>query len=643
MQSQWPPGGNRGDETRNVILAVVVSISILIGFDLLYVAPQRAALQEQQQRAAETADENTPELPALAPATGTPAQNTDTAAAVTADAGDIIAASAGERLPIEGGGLIGSLSLRGARLDDLSLSQYREFNEPDSPLVALLRPDGAEQPFFARLGWSAAGDVALPDQNTEWRQISGDTLAPGRPVVLAWDNGAGLRFEQEWILEDRFLFQIKHRVRNQSGAAVEMAPWTLVARVDPPPGLGFFILHEGPIAWLNQKLQEPSYEDLEQPEPLAFDDTARGWLGFTDKYWMAAIIAGDGGSARFLQSDARGGGARYQADLVRPARRVEAGETFESVERVFAGAKEVRHLDALSAEHGIDRFDLAVDFGWLYFLTKPLFYGLDWFNRLTGNFGVAILLVTVVMRLLFFPLANHSFRTMARMRKIQPRVLALREQHGDDKQQMQKEMMALYRSERVNPLAGCLPILLQIPVFFALYKVLFVTIEMRHAPFYGWIKDLSAPDPTTWVNLFGLLPFDRPALGLFDIFQIGVGPILMGLTMMIQMRLNPPPPDPVQAKIFAWMPVIFTFFLASFPAGLIVYWTWNNALSIVQQSIIMKRAGVPVHFHLPGRPPPKTDEDSGDGDGDGGGEGDGDDGDGDGDGGKSGRGGARRG
>lgn len=595
------PGGNRGEETRNVILAVVVSIAILIGFDFLYVAPQRAAIQEQQRNATDITDETdttTPQLPTLEPSitTGVGAARDD--ADSTESTESILSSSA--RVAIEGGGVLGSLSLRGAILDDLSLRQYREYNEVDSPLVALLRPDGAEHPFFVHLGWSAAEGVALPDQNSNWQQVRGGSLTPESPITLAWDNGEGLRFEQEWQIEDRFFFHVKQRVINQGDEAVEMAPWALIARVDPPPGLGFFILHEGPIAWLDQKLQEPSYEDLEGGTPLVFDDAARGWLGFTDKYWMAAIIAGEGGRARFLESSTEGG-LRYQADLVRAAHRVGAGEVYESVERIFAGAKEVRQLDALSEAHGIDRFDLAVDFGWLYFLTKPLFYGLDWFNRLTGNFGVAILLITVVMRLLFFPLANNSFRTMAKMRKIQPQVAALREQHGQDRQQMQKEMMALYRTERVNPLAGCLPILLQIPVFFALYKVLFVTIEMRHAPFYGWIRDLSAPDPTTWINLFGLLPFDRPVLGLFDILQIGVGPLLMGLTMMVQMRLNPPPPDPVQAKIFAWMPVMFTFFLASFPAGLIVYWTWNNTLSILQQSIIMKRAGVPVEFHLPGR------------------------------------------
>ena len=321
------------------------------------------------------------------------------------------------------------------------------------------------------------------------------------------------------------------------------------------------------------------------PPPAGAEGSSAAAAGGAGKVQarLLALPAGDSASS--------GSSPRYQADILHPAAVLAPGASMSVTDRLYAGAKEVRRLDDVAESFGAAHFDLAVDFGWLYFLTKPLFFALDWFNRLFGNFGVAILAVTVCMRIVFFPLANQSFRTMAEMRKLQPEVLELRERYGEDKQRMQQEMMRLYRERKLNPMMGCLPVLLQIPVFFALYKVLFVTIEMRHAPFWGWIRDLSAPDPTTWINLFGLLPFDRPALGLLDFFQIGAAPLLMGLTMALQMRLNPPPPDPLQARIFALMPIVFTFLLAGFPAGLILYWTCNNILSILQQAVIMKRAG----------------------------------------------------
>ena len=618
-------------ETRSVLLAVVISVTILLGFDLLYIAPQR---QAEQARLAQLADEQAaggetfaaPTIPSLQSAAGDSApasgQASALAAPILSQESRQVAVESGDRVVLDGGGLAGSLSLTGALLDDVALKGYNETIAPESPAVRLLRPPTGAAPFFARFGWAAPAGVAVPDATSRWQvvetsgtdsggtdsggtdssdtDLSGGLLSGDAPLVLRWDNGAGLIFFQEWRLEDRYLFSVAQRVVNQTGRAVTLAPLALLARIDPPPGLGYFILHEGPLGWLDESLQEPDYQDLLET-PLQYQDARGGWFGFTDKYWMAALLPAASESApvaaRFL-SGAVGSRTRYQADTLREAQQVPVGATATSRHRLFAGAKEVRLLDDYKERLAIANFDLAVDFGWMYFLTKPLFSALDGLFRLIGNFGLAILALTVFVRLLFFPLANRSFRTMAKMRKIQPQMLELRERLGDDKPRLQKEMMELYKREQINVLSGCLPILLQIPVFFALYKVLFVTIEMRHTPFYGWIADLSAADPTSWINAFGILPWGVPDLGAFNVIHIGVWPVLMGLTMAVQTRLNPPPPDPVQARIFAWMPVFFTFFLAAFPAGLVIYWTWNNVLSILQQMVIMRRAGVEVRLHF---------------------------------------------
>ena len=582
-------------EQRNLLLAIVLSVGILFGFQLLF-PPQ---VPQTPQEPVEQSQDSTPTFEGSIPGVaGT--------AVPAADAREeVIGAS--PRIEIDTKKLSGSIALRGAKLDDLVLKQFRETLDPDSPQITYLSPEGSPKPYFARFGWAASANskVTLPDINTLWE--SSGTLTEDTPVTLRWNNGEGLTFEQVFAIDDQYLFTVTQRVVNDGGDAVQLAPFGLVSRIDTPQILGFFILHEGPLGVFDETLTEVDYSDLkddyEGRDVIIDTPTTGGWIGITDKYWLAALIPDQEKpvKTRFVYNQ-RQGRDHYQTDLIYDAVAIPSGASAETTNRLFAGAKEVVQLDEYRDENGIVNFDLAVDFGWFYFLTKPLFYALHWLNAEVGNFGVAILILTVAIKLVFFPLANKSYRSMAKMRKLQPQMLELRERFAEDKQRLNQEMMALYKREGANPLSGCLPILVQIPVFFALYKVMFVTIEMRHAPFFGWIKDLSAQDPTSILNGFGMLPWDAPDLGLLNLLNIGVWPLLMGISMFLQQKLNPQPPDPVQAKIFLMMPIMFTFLLATFPAGLVVYWTWNNILSMAQQAIIMKRAGVP----LGGGPPKPT-------------------------------------
>jgi YidC/Oxa1 family membrane protein insertase len=412
-------------------------------------------------------------------------------------------------------------------------------------------------------------------------------LTATEPVDFRWDNGQGLIFTKRISLDENFMFTIERSVENASGEAVTLYPYGLITRWPTPDIMGFFILHEGPIGVLDGTLKEIDYSTLQGGEAQRFDSTG-GWLGFTDKYWLGALIPDQAETieANFRHT-LRQGEDRYQVDYLGQARVIPAGGQATVTDRVFAGAKEVNLLDTYSERYGIPLFDRAVDFGWFYFLTKPMFHVLTWLYAILGNYGLAILALTLIVKILFYPLANKSYRSMSQMKKLQPEMVKLRERYENDKQKMQQELMALYKREKVNPLAGCLPILIQIPVFFALYKVLFVSIEMRHAPFFGWIQDLSAPDPTSLFNLFGLLPFDPPSF-----LMIGIWPLLMGVTMFLQFKLNPQPADPIQAKVMMFLPLMFIFLFATFPAGLVIYWTWNNVLSIAQQWLIMKRMGV---------------------------------------------------
>ncbi|HUC60752.1 MAG TPA: membrane protein insertase YidC [Alphaproteobacteria bacterium] len=576
-------------EQRNLILAIVLSIAIVLGFQFLYERPrleqeqaqrqQQASEHETPQAAPTAASPNVPSAPGVAPAAKAPAPPSPA---------EVLAES--PRIPIETPNISGTLALKGAKLDDLSLVRYRETTDPKSPAIVLLTPPGTPNAYYAEFGWVASEPgVKLPDANTLWR-ADGTKLTPTTPLTLTWDNGQGLEFQRIYAIDPYFMITVTQKVTNMGAKPVTLFPYGLVSRSGNPPVSNYYLLFEGTLGEFNGVLKEIKYDELKKgPKD---ETTTGGWLGFTDKYWLVALIPNQKVQVRGRFSDTvTDGRNKYQTDYV-ATQGLEAapGKTVEASDRLFAGAKEVRRLNDYQDRLGIDNLSYAVDWGWFFFLTKPIFLLLDWLYSQVGNFGIAILLLTVIVKLLFFPLANKSYRAMSKLKRLQPEMVKLRERFGDDKERLNKEVMALYKREKANPAAGCLPILIQIPVFFSLYKVLFVTIEMRHAPFFGWIHDLSVPDPTSILNLFGLVHWTPPAY--LDIVSLGVWPIIMGITMFLQQKLNPQPPDPVQAKMFMILPVVFTFMLARFPSGLVIYWAWNNCLSILQQWVIMRRAGV---------------------------------------------------
>ncbi|MBI0538031.1 membrane protein insertase YidC [Roseomonas sp. KE2513] len=567
-------------DNKRLLAAIAISIGILLMFDLW----QRPAREAQRQAAQNVQQSQTSSTPL-------PQANTALNPAGVASTGgnDGAPTTPAPRLRIESARVEGSVNLRGARLDDLVLRDYRETIQPNSPNVRVLAPREDPAAYFAQWGWTAAdGRTAVPGPNTDW--TAEGTLTPTTPVTLRWDNGQGQRFEIALSLDQNFMVTAEQRVVNTGAEPVQVLPWARVRREHTPVVAGYYILHEGFVGVLDGRLRETKYADAKTEAarrngaPALEQEGAGGWAGFTDKYWLAALAPVDqaGRDRAAFRHTSEGGQDRWQVDFS-PVAPVSAapGATAGFATRLFAGAKEVHLLDSYTSGLGITDFDKAIDFGWFYYITKPFFYGLDWLFKLTGNFGVAILIFTIALKILFFPLANKSYKSMARMKTLGPKMQELKERNKDDPAKMQQEMMALYKAEKINPAAGCLPILLQIPVFFSLYKVLFVTIEMRHAPFFGWIHDLSAPDPTNLFNLFGLIPWDPP---LF--LHMPAWAIIMGITMWIQFKLNPTPPDPIQAKLFGFMPIIFTFMLASFPAGLVIYWSWNNLLSVAQQYYI---------------------------------------------------------
>lgn len=604
-------------DNRNTIIAVILSGLVLIGWQYFFNIPQmekqRAAEQAQSELA--KANKTTPATtttpaasssntaPGAAPTT--PTVNQPATTIVSRDA----AITGSSRIKIETPRLAGSVSLKGARIDDLSLVQYRDTVDPKSPAIVLFSPSGTAEPYYAEFGWVAAsGSTAkVPDQNTAWQQDGSGNLTPDHPVTLKWDNGEGLTFRRTIAVDDHYLFSIKDEVVNSGSAPATLYPFALISRHGTPQVSGYYILHEGLVGYLgDQGLQEYSYKKIAESKAVNFKVT-NGWLGITDKYWASALLPQTDAAlqARF-SSQLLGTTQTYQTDYLENPQTIAPGATGGTSTRLFAGAKEAKvvglnfPLDSFGGYNkqlGLNHFDLLIDWGWFYFITKPMFLILDFFFRLFGNFGVAILLVTVLVKLVFFPLANKSYASMAKMKALQPQLAALKERFPDDKMKQQQEMMAIYKKEKINPVAGCLPVALQIPVFFSLYKVLFVTIEMRHAPFFGWIHDLSAHDPTNLFTLFGLLHFDPTQLPVIGHYlALGLWPIIMGITMWFQMKLNPTPPDPTQKMIFDWMPLIFTFMLASFPAGLVIYWAWNNLLSVLQQSYIMRRNGVKIEL-----------------------------------------------
>jgi YidC/Oxa1 family membrane protein insertase len=567
------------------MLAIAISLAIMLGFQYLVAPhlpqpPAQAQTEAAKTRPADTAAAGTP-APVAAPA----------AAPVPREV---------PRAVIEGGRIKGSVSLLGGRIDDIVLTGYREKIDPGSPHVRLLEPRSEAKPYYIQYGWTAAPGqtVRLPDNDTVWA-ASGPALAKDKPLTLSWDNGQGLTFRVALTIDDNYLLGVRQSVANATDKPVKLFPWSRVRRDYKPEVLGYYILFEGLLGVVDGTLKEVTYDsaksDGEKKKGIAYEaPTTGGWIGITDKYWLAALIPDQAVANRVYFRHIDDKGDRYQVDTVtQEPREVAPGAEDALSSHAFVGAKEVLLLDAYQDALKLPHFDKAVDFGWFYFLTKPIFFAINWFNHLLGNFGIAILVFTVIVKAVFFPLANYSYRSMSKMKLLAPRMQEMRERMKDNPQEMQREMMAMYRAEKVNPASGCLPMLVQIPVFFALYKVLFVTIEMRQAPFYGWIHDLSAVDPTNVFNLFGLIPFDPTTLPLFGPFlSMGAWPLLMGVTMFLQQKLNPPPPDPVQAKLFQFMPIMFTFMLAGFPAGLVIYWSWNNLLSIAQQWLIMRQTSL---------------------------------------------------
>ena len=594
-------------DQKNTLLAIVLSALVLILWQLYFGLPQ---IEKQRQIAQQQAEQHQQAAPRTPPAqTGAPpqavpgttpqapAQPTSVAPQATTRAA---ALAASPRVRIDTPDLAGSISLKGARIDDLSLIKYHETVEPNSPPVVLLSPSASPEPFYSEFGWltETGTSAKVPTSETIWRQEGSGPLSVGRPLMLVYDNGEGLEFRRTIGVDDKYLFTVRDEVINKGSAAVTLYPYARILRQGTPPTLGYYILHEGLIGVFGDKgEQTATYKDIESKKTLTFDVT-NAWLGITDKYWAAALIPDTAARVHAEFAFAPLGDIKtYQTDYRLDPLTIAPGRTGAADARLFAGAKEVSIVDGYNQQLALNKFDLLIDWGWFYFITKPMFFTLDWIYRRVGNFGVAILILTVLIKAIFFPLANKSYASMAKMKAVQPEMMAIRERFKDDKMKQQQAMMELYKKEKINPIAGCLPIIIQIPVFFALYKVLFVTIDLRHAPFFGWIRDLSAPDPLTVFNLFGLIPWDPtivPVIGSF--LHLGPWPLIMGVTMWAQMKLNPPPPDPAQKMIFDYMPIIFTFMLAGFSAGLVIYWAWNNTLSVIQQSVIMHKHGAKIEL-----------------------------------------------
>ena len=565
-------------ETRNLVAAISLSMAVLIGYQLLFVEPKNDIAQNEN-IVKESNDSSNIPIP----------QNLDNGIVASDTTEPKSSNKPVPRISMISKEVSGSISLKGARIDDITLTQYKETLEPESELIKLLLKSNGDSPYFIEFGWSSPDGIKVPNGKSLWKSSS-NILSPDKNITLKWDNGENITFYQDISVDDSFMITVNQRVENNSNNSVTLYPYGLIRRAGEPKTIDFFVLHEGPLGVFDGTLSEKSYGDLTEAGKKGINikpSETGGWIGLTDKYWLTALLPDQNEKYNFTYRKLNSNGGQYQTDFLGKAVTIPSNSKGEFLSRTFAGAKRLALFDDYEERFNIKHFDLAIDFGWFYFLTKPFFYALSWANDYLGNFGLAILAITVIVKLLFFPLANKSYKSMAKMRILTPQIQKLRERVGDDRQKLNQEMMNLYKKEKVNPAAGCLPILVQIPVFFALYKVLFVSIEMRQTPFFGWIEDLSVQDPTSIFNLFGLLPYSTSILP--DFLNIGIWPLLMGVTMFLQQRLNPTPPDPIQAKIFAWMPVAFTFLLATFPAGLVIYWTWNNLLSICQQWVIMNK------------------------------------------------------
>ena len=568
------------NEQRNLYLAIGISIAIIIFFQILIPTQpiETPPLNEEE---------------TLEPATSIDGKSKQFVEEIKSKE-DVLNTT--KRVSFKNSSIEGSINLTGGIIDDLILSKYKTSLAPDSENIQLLLPDGTANPYYIETGWKELKEtkIDLPNLDTEW-QSDNLNLTPTNPVSLTWTNKQNITFKLNYTIDDEYMFSVTQEIINNSNKTVEVFPYRLIKRINTPDTINFFILHEGLISLLNDELLEKNYDDMAedcssslQTKKSFCDNTSKGgWLGFTDKYWMSALIPDAEQSINVNYRHSNNGRDNYRAGYVGQIYEIKPNNNLTYSGKLFVGAKKLDVLSGYDENLSITRFTDAIDWGWFSFLTKPVSYAINWFFGYAGNFGLAIIAFTILMRLILFPLAQASFKSMAKMKKLQPDMQRLKETYPNDRQKMQQELMALYKREGANPVAGCLPILVQIPIFFSLYKVLFVTIEMYHAPFYGWIHDLSAPDPLGLMTLFGIIPWNVPPL--LSIIDIGILPIFMGFTMWLQQKLNPAPADPTQARIFAILPFVFTFVLAGFAAGLVLYWSVNNILSIAQQWFIQRR------------------------------------------------------
>ena len=555
-------------DSKNVLLSVILSSIVLIVWATFFEAP----IIEQSIKESEiTKSENssTPSIEKLEKSNEVSRNN---------------AINEVDRIKFENSNIEGSISLEGAVIDDVIFKNYKKNLKSDENVV-FLNPKNSKKGYYIETGWASNGSesVKLPSDNTIWKVKGNNLLRPNHPITLEWNNNEGLIFSKKVELDDKFKLKVTQSIKNNSNKSFQFFPYAQITRNYVPEVTPIYILHEGFLGVFGEELKEMDYDDI--VEEKYTNNSSKGWLGITDKYWLTAIVPEKG---KNFKSEFVFANEKYRANfIIKDPMILNPNGSVENEINTFVAAKEVFVIDNYADNLKIEKFDLAIDWGWFYFFTKPLFFVIDYFFKLTGNFGLAIVIVTALIRLIFFPLANYSFRSMAKMKVLQPEMLRLKELHKDDKVKLQQEMMSLYKREKVNPVSGCLPVIIQIPFFFAIYKMLYVTIEMRHQPFFGWIEDLSARDPTSIFNLFGIIPWDPPTF-----LMIGAWPIMMGISMYLQQKLNPTPPDPIQAKIFMFFPIFLTIILAPFPSGLVVYWTVNNVLTITQQWIIMKKTKV---------------------------------------------------
>jgi len=555
-------------DTKNVLMAVILSTIVLIFWGTFFEAP----IVKQETAEQSTTKENSTSTPSL--------DEEETKKNISRTE----AISNTDRIKLENSNIEGSISLEGAVIDDVIFKNYNKTLNSNEKVI-FLNPKNSDNGYYIETGWASSGNekINLPLNNTIWKVKGNKHLRPNNPIILEWENNEGLIFSKKIELDDKFLFKITQTIKNNSNKSFQFFPYAQITRNYKPAVTPIYILHEGFIGVFGEELKEMDYEDVESEKFTI--ESFKGWLGITDKYWLAAISPEKG---KKFKSEFLSKNQKYKANfIIKDPVILNPNDSVSNKINAFVAAKEVAAIDNYAEKLSIEKFDLAIDWGWFYFFTKPLFFLIDYFFRITGNFGLAIVIITALVRLIFFPLANYSFRSMAKMKVLQPEMLRLKELHKNDKTKLQQEMMSLYKREKVNPISGCLPVLIQIPFFFAIYKMLYVTLEMRHQPFFGWIEDLSARDPTSIFNLFGLIPWDPPTFLI-----IGAWPILMGLSMFLQQKLNPTPPDPMQAKIFMFLPIFLTIILAPFPSGLVVYWTINNILTIAQQWVIMKNTKV---------------------------------------------------